>query len=193
MRRWMTVAVAAVVALAVGVGVGAVIWMDGHGGDGPDDHAGMGHAAALGEQDFLRMMVPHHDSALAMARLAVERSGRPEVREFAQDVLDGQRAEVTMMERFHREFFGGELEPDTSGPHGMVDLSGLENAEGEAFDRMFLELMIPHHASALTMVDAMRAGGPRPELDMLGDGIVASQAREIGEMQAWLDEWSAAG
>lgn len=65
---------------------------------------------------------------------------------------------------------------------GMMDMRMLKNAKGAAFDKMFLKMMIPHHAGAIMMADeALKVSG-RPEIRGLAMKIIDAQANEIGEM-----------
>jgi uncharacterized protein (DUF305 family) len=46
---------------------------------------------------FATMMVDHHNGAIAMAELALERSDRDEIQELAQAIIDAQQREVDLM------------------------------------------------------------------------------------------------
>lgn len=201
-RLWTIVAVVGVVALGAGVAVGAVVWAGGdHGADAMAGAGAAGHgggpamddrgAAAdmpLNEREFMAMMVPHHESALRMARLALENGQRPAVRRLARRIIASQEAEIARMRAWHEEWFGEALEPDRTGPHAMMDMSDLE-AAAEDFDRRFLAMMIPHHASAVMMADEMTMAGARGQIDLLAREIIAAQAEEIGQMQRWREQW----
>ena len=62
-------------------------------------------------------------------------------------------------------------------------------APAESFDLAFIDMMIPHHRSAIAMaqVALLRAG--HPEVRTLAQSIIASQGLEIAQMQAWRDAW----
>lgn len=62
--------------------------------------------------------------------------------------------------------------------------------EPNAFDVMFVGMMIPHHEEAVEMSDLLLAKeGVEAEVVELAEAIKAAQEPEIEQMQAWLDEW----
>lgn len=201
----MAFVLVAAIALAVGLGIGAVAWMGGDHGDSAMGGMDMGsststttqmtgHSNSMGtmgmlldEKSFIEQMVPHHQSAVEMAQLAVTKAQRPEVRNLARDVIASQDAEIAKMQAWYRKWYGTGLSPNDS--MQSMDLSALETASGGDFDREFLAMMIPHHASAVVMADSVKLSEPRQEVIQLADEITAAQAKEIGRMQQWRESW----
>ena len=60
-------------------------------------------SSGMVDADFLLMMIPHHQSAIDMARVELEQGQDEETKAMAQEIIDAQEAEIaemrTMLER----------------------------------------------------------------------------------------------
>ena len=79
----------------------------------PEQMRGMGMTMdpqELANQDpfdkaFIDAMIPHHQSAIAMANVARKESDNPEVREIARDIVRAQQREIGQMNRWREEWY----------------------------------------------------------------------------------------
>jgi uncharacterized protein (DUF305 family) len=147
---------------------------------------------------FVQDMILHHAQALEMAALVDERTERSDLPVLAERITVAQEAETEQLETWLTERDEDVPDDDARQNHaghagvpGMAtpeDLDRLEQAEGPAFDRLFLELMIAHHAGAVTMVEELYAdgGGIEPAADRIARDVEADQSIEITRMQELL-------
>lgn len=183
-------------ALLVGVGAGYVFW----GNVAAPAPQGMSHMMSDGsmmsqniDQHFIAQMIPHHEGAITMAKIALERSKRPEILSLANGIIEAQEKENRDMRAWYQLWFGS---TPPEGGAGMMHMSGMEgdtavlaSVSGAEFDRTFIEQMIPHHEMAIMMAQMLKASTDRDEMKELADNVIASQSREIETMRGWLTTW----
>ncbi len=182
-----------VVGILLGFGGGYVLW-----GTTPFQSGGhmMQNGSAMGQnidQHFIAQMIPHHEGAIAMAQVALERSKRPEILSLANGIIEAQEKENADMRAWYQEWFGSV--PPSMGGHGMHmdgmegDNGALEAVSAAEFDREFIQQMLPHHEMAIMMAQMLAAATERAEMKQLADNIITSQSREITMMRSWLAAW----
>lgn len=189
-RNLLPAGVALILVGVVGLGV---VFLFGSASSATGGMMGGGMMGGAMDGMFIEQMIPHHDDAIAMAELALERSERPEIRQLAEDIRRSQTAENAQMLNWYRDWYGGE--PDIGGGMGMgmgmmgetTDMRALESAPD--FDKEFLEQMIPHHEMAVMMTSMVVNGRGRQELRELADSMRRAQSREIELMEGWYSEW----
>lgn len=168
-------------------------------GDGADG----GADSAEFDQTFIDMMVPHHEGAVAMAEIALERAERAEIREMAQAIVADQTAEIDQMRAWRQAWFGSGETPAMRdmpmvggmGGHGApqsmdmaAEVEALRSAP-EPFDLAFIDAMIEHHQSAIDAARAAQTQASRAEIKTLAEQIIAAQEAEIAQMRSWRQAW----
>jgi uncharacterized protein (DUF305 family) len=68
-------------------------------------HMAMGAIERSGNNDvdFVRLMLPHHQAAVDMARTQLLYGKDPQMRELAQKIITGQESEIALMQRWLKE------------------------------------------------------------------------------------------
>ncbi len=153
------------------------------------------------DQHFIEQMIPHHDDAITMANIALQKAEHSEIKQLAQNIIQAQAAEINQMRQWYKGWFGQNV-PDTFAGmgHGMgsgtmhmgmmgtqTDTTRLESAQ--PFDKAFIEEMIPHHQMAVMMAQMLKSSSPRPEMRQLADNIINAQTKEINQMRDWYSQW----
>jgi uncharacterized protein (DUF305 family) len=158
---------------------------------------------------FASDMIPHHAQALAMVDLTRGRDLSPETHELTDDIQAAQGPEIeqmvdwltawgqpvpeTMRDHANADdhgMNGHEMGQDSSDMPGMMtgkEMAELEAAQGQAFETMWLEMMIEHHEGAVEMARDEQADGHFRSAMKLAESIETSQEAEIDRMKELLD------
>jgi uncharacterized protein (DUF305 family) len=157
-------------------------------------HTAPAHNAA--DVSFTQQMIPHHRQAVAMADLAATRASSPEVKALAVKIKEEQGPEIETMSGWLKswgERVPGDM-PNMDHPgHGMPgmmsdqEMERLSKSSGKAFDTAFLQMMIAHHRGAVSMARTERSTGSYPPAKDLAGAVIASQNKEIDQMNSLLD------
>ena len=153
-----------------------------------DDHAGM--TMELDDETFLAAMIEHHEGAVDMAEIALERAERDELREMAQEIIDAQETEIDQMQAWLDEWYdGGHDDHGITHEEMGMEMDMAEFREAEPFDLAFIDEMIVHHEGAIDMARAILETTERDELRELAEEIIVVQETEIQQMREWRAEW----
>ncbi len=167
-----------------------------------------GDAMSL-DQQFIDMMVPHHQSAVAMAEVALKRGEHAEIKALATDIISAQTDEISQLREWRKIWFGSDQTPGMNAmpmlpgmampgmdmPGGSMgstmdmtkDVAKLKDAT--PFDKAFIEAMTEHHRTAIAAASIAEAQATKPEIKALAGQIIAAQQGEIDKMAAWLANW----
>ncbi|MGM3309475.1 DUF305 domain-containing protein [Anabaena sp. WFMT] len=65
----------------------------------------LGAADAEFDLRFINAMIPHHESAVVMAKDALQKSQRPEIKNLAQEIIKAQELEINQMKQWRKAWY----------------------------------------------------------------------------------------
>lgn len=175
---------------------------------GSNDNPAVTSAGSGGDHNeadvaFAQGMIPHHEQAIEMAEMALEKSEDPKITDLAKRIIKAQGPEIAKLTAWLEDWdepvesdgggHGGDTK-DSGGGHGASksggmmsedDMSALEN--GADFDKMFLEMMTEHHEGAIEMAQTELGEGKFPAAKAMAQEIIDAQQAELAEMKDLLE------
>ena len=171
-------------------------------------------AAALPPFDlaFIDAMVPHHQGAVAMSQVALNRAEHPELQDLARRIIEAQEAEQEQMAGWRDAWYPDAppleiavamsvfdaamaelgMPADSGEGHGMdpADDARAMCQAAAPFDLAFLDRMILHHQAAIEMAEVALQYAEHPELRDLAQRVIDTQRAEIDQMLIWREQWA---
>ncbi len=152
--------------------------------------SGASEPAAAPDVMFAQMMIPHHEQAVEMADMALaNRSASAAVTALARRIKAAQAPEIATMTGWLTAWGAPEAMGMDHGTDGMMSetqMGQLSSATGQAFDTLWLDLMVAHHEGAVTMSEDILSTTKDTRVATLATSIVTGQTAEIAEMKAML-------
>jgi uncharacterized protein (DUF305 family) len=145
------------------------------------------------DKAFINAMVPHHQGAIEMARVALENAEHEEIQEVSRNIVSTQQSEIEELKSIKQEEFGTsnvsmEMSMEQMRDMGMM-MDPQSLADENPFDEAFIDAMIPHHQSAIGMAGVANEKSKNPRIKELAQNITSAQKREIEQMRGWRREW----
>ncbi|MEJ7763554.1 MAG: DUF305 domain-containing protein [Thermomicrobiales bacterium] len=152
------------------------------------------------DQSYIDMMIPHHASIVALAQAALPRLTDDRLRTLAGEIISAQTAEVQELRDYREQFYGSPDPMMLSEQEMGRMMSGMTMPMGEMMAQMdattqvatfcaapdpdlaFIDLVIPHHQSAIVASEAALAEAVHPEIRDFAQRVIDAQVREIEEL-----------
>jgi uncharacterized protein (DUF305 family) len=147
------------------------------------------------DRDFVAMMVPHHQGAVAMAQAELHFGHNERLHGLAQEIIVTQQEEIAEMQLA----LAGAAASSSSRAEDAAFVARCDAAMSRMMaamrikptndvDRDFVAIMVPHHQGAIDMAEAELVYGRNEPLLGLAQEIIATQEQQIAAMRRALDE-----
>lgn len=143
--------------------------------------------------DFATMMINHHQSAIAMSKLEIEKGKDDKMISIAKNILKDQQTEISEMNTIMNNFKTTVVKDTSKIDKKMQEYMGSMmdemmnmNLSGQ-IDKDFASLMIPHHESAIKMAKEELALGKQKELKALAQKMIKKQSSELEQFKSYLN------
>lgn len=143
------------------------------------------------DYDFANLMILHHQMAIDMSRVAIEKGGDKTIQNMANGIIAAQEIEIKQMKQFLQNYKVPATNNQTSNSFKiaseMKSMMGKMNVVKmyESIDKDYVAMMIPHHESAVTMAKMQLQFGKENVLLELSKNIIEDQSFEIEEFKNW--------
>lgn len=166
---------------------------------------GMSHGTMTAAEDvefdlmYIDMMIPHHESIIALAEVAQYELDDPRLIEMAETIIATQDAEIEELQQLREEWYGDAEPVSMEDMHSMPGMSGDMTAmeqqmssewqvqtfcAAENKDLAFIEQTIPHHQMAIDTSEAAIEHAEHQEIKDIAQDVIEAQQNEIDELEA---------
>ena len=154
------------------------------------------------DQLYIDMMIPHHESIIALAQAALPRLTDPRLIQMAENIIATQSEETTQMAAW-REAWYGSATPDLSEHSMMAMLEAMPVGTMDAMmhemdaatqvatfcsasdpDLAFIDQVIPHHQMAIDVSQIALKQAEHPEIKETAQAVIDAQQAEIDQLTA---------
>jgi uncharacterized protein (DUF305 family) len=142
------------------------------------------------EIDFPSMMIVHHQGAINMANLELQKGKSDELKQMAQKIITSQQQEIQQFKTYLASHSANNSVPAFIMEHMeamkvMNKTADIQHFTGD-IDNDFATLMIPHHQSAIDNANSYLKYGNDEELMAMAKKMIEDQQKEIQELADWL-------
>ncbi|MES2464795.1 MAG: DUF305 domain-containing protein [Armatimonadota bacterium] len=128
---------------------------------------------------FLSQMIAHHEAAVVMAEQALKNAKNAKTQQDARQVVTAQTREIKQMTDWLQQWYG----TTPSKAQQVLVIADMESMMSMSVttDKMFYEMMVPHHQGAIDMSELALNKAGRPEVKKLAEQIIQAQRAEIAD------------
>jgi uncharacterized protein (DUF305 family) len=167
---------------------------------GMDMSTSMDSVGAEVDQGYIDMMIPHHQSIIALAQAARDRLTDERLVAIAENIITTQQAEIDELRGYRAQFYGSSepmpMDPTLPGSSAiMPDMEGMALlmdpkvlvatfCAGDDLDLAFIDLTLLHHQLAIMASEAALAQATHEEIRAVAERVMRDQQHEIDALIA---------
>jgi uncharacterized protein (DUF305 family) len=167
---------------------------------GMDMSTPMDGVGAEVDQGYIDMMIPHHQSIIALAQAAQDRLTYERLVAIAENIITTQEAEIDELRSYRVQFYGSPepvpMDPTQPGSSAiMPDMEGMALlmdpevlvatfCASEEPDLTFIDLTLLHHQLAIMASEAALTQATHEEIRAVAERVVRDQQHEIDALIA---------
>lgn len=152
------------------------------------------------EVTFLAGIIEHHQDAIDMAAMELERGESPDIRTHAEDIIAQQTHQIEQFTRWLAEWYGLTIEDamaempaeaqeemavmEAESEQMMAELDAT--SPGRSFDVAFVQHMIPHHQAGIVEFLEPESRADHAELRVVASTGITVQQAEVADFRTWL-------
>jgi uncharacterized protein (DUF305 family) len=143
------------------------------------------------DYDFANLMIMHHQMAIDMSRVQIEKGSDQIIKNMANGIVVAQEIEIREMQQFIKNYKIPTTNNQTSNSYKIAtEMKSMMQKMNEVkmtdnIDKDYVAMMIPHHQSAVAMAKMQLQFGTQNELVDLSKNIIEDQTFEINELKKW--------
>ncbi len=143
------------------------------------------------DYDFANLMIMHHQMAIDMSRVEIEKGSDQTIKKMANGIIAAQEIEIKEMQQFIQNYKVPVSNNQNSNSSkistemkSMMDKMNDIKLSGN-IDNDYVTMMIPHHESAVAMAKNQLKFGTQNNLVALAKNIIEDQNYEINQFKNW--------
>lgn len=152
------------------------------------------------DQLYIDMMIPHHQSIIALAEAALPRLTDPRLIAMAENIISAQTTENAQMTAWREAWYGSpDVDKSEASMNAMLEAMPVGTMEqmmhemdpaaqvaafctAENPDLAFIDQTIPHHQMAIDVSEIALKQAEHPEIKTTAEAVIAAQQAEIDQL-----------
>lgn len=140
--------------------------------------------------NWVRKMIPHHQGAIDMSKVVLDRNPTPEVAKMAKMTIDKQGHEIEDLKKLQGQGASDQKSADLYKPAMMEMQRAMMAEQGPTVSDTYLRKMLAHHQGAIAMSDIALKSGVSGAIKEQVQKTRAAQQKEVDTVKSMIGKSS---